>query len=166
MREATEAQAPVNYNRSFRRMLKDTSHSLSGGKLQSRGFPVDNCWITLDRFPHSSSSHRECGKGCVIDASFVLNSRLATGTEKWITGTLLVVFVEKKHTFSHWLAHKKKKKHIRQDNGSQKQRKWFLSSCRRGWLGRMAWVGPGVEHCPLIQTPFTAHTLFTGCKDH
>ena len=159
MREATEAQAPVNYNRSFRRMLKDTSHSLSGGKLQSRGFPVDNCWITLDRFPHSSSSHRECGKGCVIDASFVLNSRLATGTEKWITGTLLVVFVEKKHTFSHWLAHKKKKTHQTRQWESETEEMVFIFLS--AWLIRQD--GVGWTRCgalsPDSNTLYRTHTV-------
>lgn len=163
MREATEAQAPVNYNRSFRRMLKDTSHSLSGGKLQSRGFPVDNCWITLDRFPLSSSSHRECGKGCVIDASFVLTADLLLALRSgsrdftccicWEDADILSLIGSKKPTSE-------------QTMGVRKGRKWFLSTCPRGWLGRMAWVRPGVEHCPLIRTLFTAHTLFTGCKDN
>lgn len=163
MREATEAQAPVNYNRSFRRMLKDTSHSLSGGKLQSRGFPVDNCWITLDRFPHSSSSHGECGKGCVIDASFVLTADLLLALRSGSQGLYLLYLLRRRRLFViDWLRKPTSDKTMGVRNG----RKWFLSSCQRGWLGRMAWVGPGVEHCPLIGTLFTAHTLFTGCKDN
>lgn len=157
MREATEAQAPVNYNRSFRRMLKDTSHSLSGGKLQSRGFPVDNCWITLDRFPHSRSSHGECGKGCVIDASFVLTADLLLALRSGSQGLYLLYLLRRRGLFViDWL----KKPHIRQDNGSQKREEMvfiFLSA----WLIRQD--GVGRARCgalsPDRNTLYCTHTI-------
>ncbi len=147
-------------NQSTSRMLKDTSIHCLGAKCSQEDF----LWTTVRSLcsPHSSLSRRRCRKRLHDWWFFCKNSRLSTGTEKWIIGILFVVLVEKMQTISCWLTKKKikNKTHQRRQWASE-GRKWSLSSCQLGWLGRMPWAGPGVEHCPLIHILFSAYTLLT-----